>query len=226
MTPLYFSFVHLRAFSFDAVVVFFAPSEKRHIFPVFESLKRTKKPLVDLLKELTELYGHNSHSDDPLQQVSNTYYILLTNICKSHCPAANLVTKELDKHIRANSRYCYRGLNDETVKYADILLSHNRYSWNLHNMQEVIKLNEQMHKIPYSSHISIDFYRADQLSSLLPIYGEDLKKIIHEYIASKIGVDAPILQYCSVDQSTPYTYDLDPQIYLDLAQIITKLKGI
>lgn len=65
-----------------------------------EALKGTKKPLMDLLKELTELYGHNFYSDDSLQQVSNTYYILLTNICKSHCLAANLVTKELDKHIR------------------------------------------------------------------------------------------------------------------------------
>ena len=191
-----------------------------------ESLKGTKKPLMDLLKELTELYGHNFYSDDPLQQVSNTYYILLTNICRSDCPAANIVTKKLDKHISSNSSYCYRGLNDETVKYADILLSHNRYSWNLHNMQEVIKLNEQMHKIPYSSHISIDFYRVDQLSSILPMYGEDRKKIIHEYIASKLGADAPILQYYSVDPNTPYTYKLDPQIYLDLAQIITKLKGI
>lgn len=190
-----------------------------------ESLKGTKKPLMDLLKELTELYGHNFYSDDPLQQVSNTYYILLTNICKSHCPAANLVTKELDKHISTNSSYCYRGLNDETIKYVDILLNHNTYSWNLKSMQEVIKLNEQLSKIPYSPNISIDFYSVDKLSSLLPMYGEDRKKIIHEYIASKIGVDAPILQYYSVDPNTPYTYDLDPQIYLDLAQIITKLKG-
>ena len=191
-----------------------------------ESLKGTKKPLMDLLKELTELYGHNFYSHDSLQQVSNTYYILLTNICKSHCPAANLVTKELDKHISANSSCCYRGLNDETIKYADILLSNNTYSWNLQNMQEVIKLNEQMHKIPYSSHISIDFYRVDQLSSILPMYGEDRKKIIHEYIASKLGADAPILQYYSVDPNTPYTYKLDPQIYLDLAQIITNLKEL
>lgn len=71
-----------------------------------------------------------------------------------------------------------------------------------------------------------DFYRVDQLSSLLPMYGENRKKITNEYIASKIGVDAPILQYCSVDPNTPYTYDLDPQIYLDLAQIITNLKGV
>lgn len=191
-----------------------------------EALKGTKKPLMDLLKELTELYGHNFYSDDSLQQVSNTYYILLINICKSHCPAANLVTKELDKHISSNSNYCYRGLNDETVKYADILLSHNRYSWDLHNTQEVLKLNEQLSKIPYNPNISIDLYRVDQLSLLLPMYGENRKKIIHEYIASKIGVDAPILQYYSVDPNTPYKHDLDPQIYLDLAQIITKLKGI
>lgn len=191
-----------------------------------ESLKGTKKPLMNLLKELTKLYGHNFYSGDPLQQVSNLYYILLTNICRSHCPAANLVTKELDRHISSNSSYCYRGLNDETVKYAGILLSHINYSWNLHNMQEVIKLNEQISKIPYSSHITIDFYKVDQLSSLLPMWKEDRKKIIHEYIASKLGADAPILQYCSVDPNTPYKYDLDPQIYLDLAQIITNLKGI
>lgn len=191
-----------------------------------ESLKGTKKPLMDLLKELTELYGHNSYSEAPLQQVSNTYYILLTNLCKSHCPAANLVTKELDKHISTNSHYCYRGLNDETVKYVDILLSHNNYSWNLKSMQEVIKLNEQMSKIPYNPNISIDFYLVDKLSSLLPMYGEDRKKIIHEYIASKLGADAPILQYYSVNPNIPYTYNLDQQIYLDLAQIITNLKGI
>ena len=191
-----------------------------------ESLKGTKKPLMDLLKELTELYGHNFYSEAPLQQVSNTYYILLTNLCKSHCPAANLVTKELDKHISTNSDYCYRGLNDETVKYVDILLSHNNYSWNLKSMQEVIKLNEQMSKIPYNPNISIDFYLVDKLSSLLPMYGEDRKKIIHEYIASKLGADAPILQYYSVDPNIPYTYNLDQQIYLDLAQIITNLKGI
>lgn len=191
-----------------------------------EALKGTKKPLMDLLKELTELYGHNFYSNDPLQEVSNLYYILLTNICKSHCPAANLITKELYKYISTNSSYCYRGLNDETIKYADILLSHNRYSWNLCNMQEVIKLNEQLSKIPYSSHISIDFYKVDQLSAILPMYGENRKKIIHEYIASKLGVDAPILQYCSVDPNIPYTYTIDPQIYLDIAQIITKLKGI
>ena len=191
-----------------------------------ESLKGTKKPLMDLLKELTELYGHNSYSEAPLQQVSNTYYILLTNLCKSHCPAANLVTKELDKHISNNSDYCYRGLNDETVKYVDILLSHNNYSWNLKSMQEVIKLNEQMSKIPYNPNISIDFYLVDKLSSLLPMYGEDRKKIIHEYIASKLGADAPILQYYSVNPNIPYTYNLDQQIYLDLAQIITNLKGI
>lgn len=191
-----------------------------------ESLKGTKKPLMDLLKELTELYGHNFYSEAPLQQVSNTYYILLTNLCKSHCPAANLVTKELDKHISTNSDYCYRGLNDETVKYVDILLSHNNYSWNLKSMQEVIKLNEQMSKIPYNPNISIDFYLVDKLSSLLPMYGEDRKKIIHEYIASKLGADAPILQYYSVNPNIPYTYNLDQQIYLDLAQIITNLKGI
>lgn len=191
-----------------------------------ESLKGTKKPLMDLLKELTELYGHNFYSDDLLQQVSNTYYILLANICKSHCPAANLVTKELDKHISNNSSYCYRGLNDETIKYADILLNKNTYSWTLKNMQEVIKLNEQLSKIPYSPNISIDFYLIDQLNSLLPMYGENRKKIIHEYIASKIGADAPILQYYKIDPNIPYGYDLDPQIYLDLAQIITKLKGI
>lgn len=191
-----------------------------------ESLKGTKKPLMDLLKELTELYGHNFYSEAPLQQVSNTYYILLTNLCKSHCPAANLVTKKLDKHISTNSDYCYRGLNDETVKYVDILLSHNNYSWNLKSMQEVIKLNEQMSKIPYNPNISIDFYLVDKLNSLLPMYGEDRKKIIHEYIASKLGADAPILQYYSVDPNIPYTYNLDQQIYLDLAQIITNLKGI
>lgn len=174
-----------------------------------ESLKGTKKPLMDLLKELTELYGHNFYSEAPLQQVSNTYYILLTNLCKSHCPAANLVTKELDKHISTNSDYCYRGLNDETVKYVDILLSHNNYSWNLKSMQEVIKLNEQMSKIPYNPNISIDFYLVDKLISLLPMYGEDRKKIIHEYIASKLGADAPILQYYSVDPNIPYTYNLD-----------------
>lgn len=93
-------------------------------------------------------------------------------------------------------------------------------------MQEVIKLNEQLSKIPYSPNISIDFYLIDQLNSLLPMYGENRKKIIHEYIASKIGADAPILQYYKIDPNIPYGYDLDPQIYLDLAQIITKLKGI
>ena len=83
-----------------------------------------------------------------------------------------------------------------------------------------------MSKIPYNPNISIDFYLVDKLSSLLPMYGEDRKKIIHEYIASKLGADAPILQYYKIDLNRPYTYDLDQQIYLDLAQIITNLKGI
>lgn len=190
-----------------------------------EALKGTKKPLMDLLKELTQLYGRNFYSEDPLQQVSNTYYTLLTILCKSHCPAANLVTRELDKHISSNSSYCYRGLNDETIKYADILLS-GTYSWNLKSMQEVIKLNEQLSKIPYHPNISIDLYSVDSLSSLLPMYGEDRKKIIHEYIANKLGADVPILQYYRINPNMPYQYNLDPQIYLDLAQIITKLKGI
>ena len=83
-----------------------------------------------------------------------------------------------------------------------------------------------MSKIPYNPNISIDFYLVDKLSSLLPMYGKDRKKIIHEYIASKLGADAPILQYYSVNPNIPYTYNLDQQIYLDLAQIITNLKGI
>ena len=189
-----------------------------------ESLKGTKKPLMDLLKELT-VYGHEIYSEDPLQQVSNLYYILLTILCKSHCSAANLVTKEITRLINQHSNYCHRGLNDETIKYIDILLDKNTYSWSLKSMQEVIKLNEQLSKIPYSSKISIDFNSVDQLGSLLPMYGEDKRKIIHEYISSKVGADAPILQYHAISD-TPYAYSMDPQIYLDLAQIITKLKGI
>ena len=45
-----------------------------------ESLTGTKKPLVDLLKELTTKYATNSYSLDSEQQVSNLYYVLLTNL--------------------------------------------------------------------------------------------------------------------------------------------------
>jgi hypothetical protein len=188
-----------------------------------ESLKGTKKPLMDILKELTELYGQCAYTKDPLQQVSNLYYVLLTCLCKSNSSAKHSTTIEVDRTINNNARYCYAGLNDETIRYADILLSSNTYSWNLKTMQEVIKLNEQLSKIPYSPNISIDLSVVDRITSLIPMYGEDRRKIIHEYIASKIGADAPILQYYPINKQ-PYSYDLDPQIYLDLAQIITNLK--
>jgi hypothetical protein len=188
-----------------------------------ESLKGAKKPLMDLLKELTELYGQCVYTEDPLQQVSNLYYVLLTCLCKSHSSAKHSTTIEVDRTINNNARYCYAGLNDETIKYADILLSNNTYSWDLKTMQEVIKLNEQLSKIPYNPNISIDLFHVDRIYSLLPMYGEDRRKIIHEYIASKIGADAPILQYYPIN-AQPYTNDMDPQIYLDLAQIITNLK--
>jgi hypothetical protein len=188
-----------------------------------ESLKGTKKPLMDLLKELTELYGQYVYTKDPLQQVSNVYYVLLTCLCKSHSSAKHSTTIEIDRTINNNARYCYAGLNDETIKYIDILLSTNTYSWAPKTIQEVIKLNEQLSKVPYYPNISIDFNSVYQLGSLLPMYGEDRRKVIHEYIASKVGADAPILQYYPINKQ-PYTYDLDPQIYIDLAKAITQLK--
>ena len=42
-----------------------------------ESLTGTKKPLVDLLKELTTKYATDSYSLDSEQQVSNLYYVYL-----------------------------------------------------------------------------------------------------------------------------------------------------
>jgi hypothetical protein len=90
-------------------------------------------------------------------------------------------------------------------------------------IQEVIKLNEQLSKIPYNPNISIDLSVVDRITSLIPTYGEDRKKIVYNYIAKKLGADAPILQYYPINDQ-PYASVLDPQIYLDLAQIITNLK--
>jgi len=188
-----------------------------------ESLKGTKKPLMDILKELTELYGQYVYTEDPLQQISNLYYVLLTCLCKSHSSAKHSTTIEVDRTINNNARYCYAGLNDETIEYADILLSTNTYSWDLKTMQEVIKLNEQLSKVPYYQNISIDLFAVDRINAFLPMYGEDRRKIIHNYVANKIGADAPILQYYPINKQ-PYANALDPQIYLDIAQIITNLK--
>ena len=64
-----------------------------------ESLTGTKKPLVDLLNELTNKYATNAYSLDSEQQVSNLYYVLLTNLIVPNCSAKSIISSDIDKNL-------------------------------------------------------------------------------------------------------------------------------
>ena len=190
-----------------------------------ESLTGTKKPLVDLLKELTTKYATNSYSLDSEQQVSNLYYVLLTNLIITNCSAKSIIPKDIDKTLSSQIRYCYKGLNEDTIRHWDILMLCNNYSWSPIYMDDLLHLNNILSQVPYSNRIQLDFYHIDNIGSLISFYGEDKRKVSHEYIKLKLGADAPVLQYYKLNDS-PYNGNTDPQVYLDLAQAITNLKEI
>ena len=190
-----------------------------------ESLTGTKKPLVDLLKELTNKYATYPYSVDSAQQVSNLYYVLLTNLIVTNCSAKSIISRDIDKALSAQIRNCYKGLNEDTIKHWDVLVLCNNYSWSPIYMDELVHLNTILSQVPYSSRIELDFYHIDKIGSLISLYGEDKRKLSHEYIKLKLGADAPVLQYYKLNDS-PYNGTTDPQVYLDLAQAITNLKEI
>lgn len=190
-----------------------------------ESLTGTKKPLVDLLKELTTKYATNSYSLDSEQQVSNLYYVLLTNLIVTNCSAKSIISRDIDKELSAQIRYCYKGFNADTIKHWDVLMLCNNYSWSPIYMDDLLHLNNILSKVPYSNRIELDFYHIDRIGSLISFYGEDKRKVMYEYIKLKLGADAPVLQYYKLND-TPYNETTDPQVYLDLAQAITNLKEI
>lgn len=190
-----------------------------------ESLTGTKKPLVDLLKELTNKYETDQYSIIPEQQVSNLYYILLTNLIVTNCSAKSIISKDIDKALSPQIRNCYRGLNEDTIRHWDVLMLCNNYSWSPIYMDDLLHLNNILSQVPYSSRIELDFYHIDKIGSLISLYGEDKRKILYEYIKLKLGADATVLQYYKLNDS-PYNGTTDPQVYLDLAQAITNLKEI
>ena len=190
-----------------------------------ESLTGTKKPLVDLLKELTTKYATNSYSLDSEQQVSNLYYVLLTNLIVTNCSAKSIISNQIDKQLSSQIRNCYKGLNEETIKHWDVLMLCNNYSWSPIYMKELLHLNTILSQAPYSIRIELDFYHIDKIGSLISLYGEDKRKVMHEYIKLKLGANATVLQYYKLNDS-PYNGNIDPQVYLDLAQVITNLKEI
>lgn len=190
-----------------------------------ESLTGTKKPLVDLLKELTTKYATNSYSLDSEQQVSNLYYVLLTNLIVSNCSAKPIISRAIDKQLSSQIRYCYKGLNEDTIRHWDVLMLCNNYNWSPIYMDDLLHLNTILSQVPYSSRIELDFYHIDKIGSLISLYGEDKRKLSHEYIKLKLGADAPVLQYYKLNDN-PYNGTTDPQVYLDLAQAITNLKEI
>ena len=190
-----------------------------------ESLTGTKKPLVDLLKELTTKYATNPYSTIPEQQISNLYYVLLTNLIVTNCSAKSIISKDIDKKLSFQIRNCYKGLNEDTIKHWDVLMLCNNYSWSPIYMDDLLHLNTILSQVPYSSRIELDFYHIDKIGSLISFYGEDKRKVIYEYIKLKLGADAPVLQYYELSDNS-YTGTTDPQVYLDLAQAITNLKEI
>ena len=190
-----------------------------------ESLTGTKKPLVDLLKELTTKYATNSYSLDSEQQVSNLYYVLLTNLIVTNCSAKSIISRDIDKQLSAQIRHCYKGLNDDTIKHWDVLMLCNNYSWSPIYMDDLLHLNTILSQVPYSSRIELDFYHLDNIGNLISFYGEDKRKVSYEYIKLKLGADAPVLQYYKLNDN-PYNGTTDPQVYLDLAQAITNLKEL
>ena len=190
-----------------------------------ESLTGTKKPLVDLLKELTTKYATDPYSLDSEQQVSNLYYVLLTNLIVTNCSAKSIISKDIDKQLSSQIRYCYKGLNEDTIKHWDVLILCNNYSWSPIYMDDLLHLNTMLSQVPYSIRIELDFCQIDKIGSLISLYGENKRKLSHEYIKLKLGADATVLQYYKIND-TPYNGSTDPQVYLDLAQAITNLKEI
>ena len=190
-----------------------------------ESLTGTKKPLVDLLKELTTKYATNPYTITPEQQVSNLYYVLLTNLIVTNCSAKSIISRDIDKQLSSQIYNCYKGLNADTIKHWDTLMLCNNYKWSPIYTDDLLHLNTILSQLPYSSTIELDFYHIDKIGSLIPLYGEDKRKVSHEYIKLKLGADATVLQYYKLSNNS-YTGTTDPQVYLDLAQAITNLKEI
>ena len=190
-----------------------------------ESLTGTKKPLVDLLKELTTKYAIDSYTIIPEQQVSNLYYVLLTNLIVTNCSAKSIISRDIDKALSSQIRNCYKGLNADTIKHWDVLILCNNYNWSPTYMDDLLHLNDILSQVPYSSRIELDFYHIDKIGSLISFYGENQRKVMHGYIKLKLGADAPVLQYYKLTNN-PYTGTTNLQVYLDLAQAITNLKEI
>ena len=190
-----------------------------------ESLTGTKKPLVDLLKELTTKYVTDPYSLDSEQQVSNLYYVLLTNLIVTNCSAKSIMSRDINIRLSAQISNCHKGLNEDTIRHWDVLMLCNSYSWSPIYMDDLLHLNNILSQVPYSIRIELDFYHIDRIGSLIPFYGEDKRKLSHEYIKLKLGADAPVLQYYKLNDN-PYNGTTDPQVYLDLAQAITNLKEI
>lgn len=190
-----------------------------------ESLTGTKKPLVDLLKELTDKYATNPYSLDQQQRVSNLYYVLLTNLIVTNCSAKSIISNQISKQLSSQIRYCYKGLNADTINHWDVLILCNNYNWSPIYMDDLLHLNNMLSQVSYSSRIELDFYHIDKIGNLISGYGEDKRKVMHEYIKLKLGAEAPVLQYYRLSNS-PYTGTTDSQVYLDLAQAITNLKEI
>ena len=190
-----------------------------------ESLTGTKKPLVDLLKELTTKYATDPYTIIPEQQVSNLYYVLLTNLIVTNCSAKSTISRDIDKALSAQTRNCYKGLNEDTIRHWDVLMLCNIYSWSPIYMDDLLHLNTILSQVPYSIRIELDFYHIDNIGSLILFYGEDKRKISYEYIKLKLGADAAVLEYYKLNDN-PYNGTTDPQVYLDLAQAITNLKEL
>ena len=190
-----------------------------------ESLTGTKKPLVDLLKELTTKYATNPYTVDSAQQVNNLYYVLLTNLIVTNCSAKSIMSRDINITLSAQIRNCHKGLNEDTIRHWDVLMLCNNYSWSPIYMDDLLHLNTILSQVPYSNRIELDFYHIDKIGILISFYGEDKRKVSYEYIKLKLGADAPVLQYYKLNDS-PYNGTTDPQVYLDLAQAITNLKEI
>ena len=190
-----------------------------------ESLTGTKKPLVELLKELSTKYTTDPYSTISEQHVSNLYYVLLTNLIVTNCSAKSIISRDINRALSAQIHTCYKGLNEDTIKHWDVLVLCNNYSWLPLDMNQLLRLNDILSQVPYSSRIELDFYFIDKIGSLISFYGEDKRKVSHEYIKLKLGADAPVLQYYKINDNS-YTGTTDPQVYLDLAQAITNLKEI
>ena len=190
-----------------------------------ESLTGTKKPLIDLLKELTTKYATYPYIIIPEHQVSNLYYVLLTNLIVTNCSAKSIISNQIAKQLSAQISNCYKGLNEDTIKHWDVLMLCNNYSWSPIYMDNLLHLNNILSHVPYSSRIELEFYYIDNIGSLISLYGEDQRKVSYEYIKLKLGADAPVLQYYKLNDDS-YTGTTDPQVYLDLAQAITNLKEI